>query len=381
MKRLLLLTLLASVTLFSASAQATIDWAGNAFPNNGHVTTPTGDQFVVAEVFKAGVTDTTGQGAGISAVIQYQTDLMGTPATVAMNYNVDKGNNDEYLGNIPQAALSGASYVDVTVLFTDATDGSVFEITGDQVGNPPLLRYTISNVLPNDVAVTFTLCMSGIATNGAPCVIGSAPEIGSWGTGVTMTNVSGDLWDVTVVFLAGSNPSFEYKYKKDGCATWEGTANRAVVLPTDGTTSLTLATDSWEFNPIGCGLGSALNADVQICFKICMAGVVTTGDVCVIGSIPELTTWSAGVPLVNTSGEIWEGCITIPAGTPIPLNVEYKYKKDGCATWESVGNRIVTVDNSSPATQTLSDTWDNGPGVCLPVAVEQENFGTVKARY
>jgi Starch binding domain len=380
-KKLLMLTFLASVTLFSANAQATIDWAGNAFPNNGHVTTPTGDQFVVAEVFKAGVTDGVGQGPDLSAVIQYQTDLMAAATTVAMNYNVDKGNNDEYLGNIPQAALAGAAYVDVTVLFTDAVDGSVFEITADQAGNVPLLRYTVSNVLPNDVAVTFTLCMSGIATAGAPCVIGGAPEIGSWGTGVTMNNVSGDLWDVTVIFLAGSNPSFEYKYKKDACATWEGTANRAVVLPTDGTTSVVLGTDSWEFNAIGCGLGNALDADRTLTFQVCLTGIDNTGGVCAIGNIPELTTWSTGVPLVNTVGALWEGSITIPAGTPIPVNVEYKFKKDDCATWESVPNRLITIDNASPAAQSLAHPWDEGLSDCFPVAVEFESFGTVKSKF
>jgi hypothetical protein len=34
--------------------------------------------------------------------------------------------------------------------------------------------------------------------------------------------------------MAGGNPSFEYKYKKDGCTDWEWVGNRAVTLPTDG---------------------------------------------------------------------------------------------------------------------------------------------------
>ncbi len=34
---------------------------------------------------------------------------------------------------------------------------------------------------------------------------------------------------------AGGNPSFEYKYRKDGCSTWESVGNRLVTLPTDGT--------------------------------------------------------------------------------------------------------------------------------------------------
>lgn len=381
MKKLLMLALALGVSLTGTNAQAVIDWAGNAYPNDGYVTTPTGDQFVVAEVFKSGVTDATGQGPDISAVIEYQTDLMGVPATVPMSYNVDKGNNDEYLGNIPQAALAGAAYVDVTVLFTDETDGSVFEILADQAGNVPPLRYTVSDVLPNDVDVTFTFCMSGTETIGAPCVIGSAPEIGSWMTGVNMTNVSGELWEVTVTFLAGSAPAFEYKYRKDDCVNWESVGNRSVLLPTDGTTSVVLATDSWNNTPIGCGLGDQLVEDKILCFQVCMAGVDNSGGVCAIGSIPELTTWTDGVPMTTLGGDLWQACVVIPAGTLIPLDVEYKFKKDDCETWESVGNRLVTVDNNSPVEQTLSHSWDDGPGACDPIATEIESFGTIKSRY
>ena len=77
------------------------------------------------------------------------------------------------------------------------------EITGDQNQNPPPLRFNVSDVLPVDVTVRFTMCMSGEVTDGAPCVIGSAPEIGGWGTGVDMANIDGELWQVDVVFAAG----------------------------------------------------------------------------------------------------------------------------------------------------------------------------------
>ena len=383
MKKLLTLALaLGCVALFSANAQATIGWAGNAFPNNGHVTTPTGDQFVVAQVWKEFVTDGPGQGADIAARLSYQTDVMASAAEIAMSYNTDIGANDEYIGFIPQAALIGASYVDVTVFFDDLTDGTTFEITGDQAGNTPPLRYMISDVLPNDVDVTFTLCMSGMDTSlGAPCVIGSAPEIGAWGTGVTMTNIGGELWEVTVTFPQGSAPAFEYKYKRNGCVDWESVGNRAVILPTDGTTAITLAPDSWDNLPIACGLGDVLQEDKVVCFQVCMAGVANTGGVCVIGSVPELTTWTAGVPMTPLGGDLWQACVTFPAGSPMPINLEYKYKKDDCSTWESVGNRLLTIDNNSPAEQTISDSWDDGPGVCQPVAVEPESFGSVKAHF
>jgi hypothetical protein len=372
---------LACAASLSVDAQAEIGWAGNAYPNNGFVTTPTGDQFVVAQVYKAGTTDSPGQGPDIAARLVYQTDLMGAPATVAMNYNVDIGNNDEYLGFIPQMDLAGASYVDVTVYFDDLSDGTEFQITQDQNGNPPPLRYSISNVLPVDVAVTFTMCMSGTPTTGAPCVIGSAAVIGAWGTGVPMNNVTGELWEQTVIFPAGSSPVFEYKYKADDCTNWESVGNRFVSLPTDGTDTVVLAIDSFNNAPLGCDLGQILSEDKVLCFQVCMEGVDYTGGVCVIGNIAALTGWTTGVPMTMVGPSLYQACITIPAGTAIPQNLEYKFKKDDCNTWEDVANRGITVDNDSLPETLLFHTWNDGPGTCDPVSGDTDSFGGVKARF
>ena len=378
-----LLSILMALALLgtATSAFAMIDWAGNAFPNAGNDTVPTDDQFVVAEVFKLDVTEATGQGAGISAMIYYQTDLMGAQASVAMSYNVDKGNNDEYLGFIPQADLLGASFVDVTVIFEDTTDGTSFEITGDQAGNPPPLRYTIVDVLPNDVSVTFTMCMSGTPTAGVPCVIGSAAEIGSWGTGVNMNNAGGELWTVDVDFLAGSNPSFEYKYKKDECVDWESVDNRFVTLPTDGTTSVVLDTDSWNNAPIGCDLGNVLLEDKTVCYQLCMMDVENVGGVCVIGNGALLTVWTTGVSMEQLGGDLWQACVVYPAGMAIPFNQEFKYKKDNCETWESVPNRLLVIDNSIPIEQAVTFTWDDGLGICTPVPTDAHSWGSLKSKY
>ncbi len=379
MRKAIVLSLLL-LALGAGNVLAVIGWAGNVWPNSGAIVTPTAPVDVYAQVWKGGVTDQAGQGAGIEALLYYTTDI-APQATVPMVYNTDVGNNDEYTGQIPQAALVGASYVDVTVIFHDLDDDTYFEVAGDQAGNAPPLRYTISNVLPNDVSVTFTLCLSGEVTGGDVCVIGSAAELGGWTSGVTMNNVAGDLYDVTVVFPAGSNPYFEYKYRKDGCDTWESVANRVVTLPTDGTTAVVLGVDSWNNLPLGCGLGEVLGSDKTVCFQVCLEGVENSGGVCVIGSVAELTNWSVGVPMVEIGPALWQACVTFPQGTPIPLNVEYKYKKDDCQTWESVPNRVVTVDNTLPPETTLTNSWDDGPSVCEPVANENEAWGTLKSMY
>jgi hypothetical protein len=381
MRSLLLLAALACL-LAAPTAQAAIDWAGNAYPNNGHAVLPSGDQFVVAQVYKGGVTDGEGQGADLAADLIYDVDGTG-PVAVAMAYNTDIGNNDEYIGYIPQAALMGASYVDVTVIFHDATDDTQFEITGDQEGNPPPLRYDIVAALPNDVDVVFTLCMSGEPFTGAPCVIGSADVIGDWVDGVPMTQLDGDLWEIVVTFPAGTNPTFDYKYKKDDCSVWEDLGNRTVTLPSDGTTLVNLEPDSWNDLPIGCGLGEVLEMPVEVCFQVCMDGIETTGDVCVIGGHPDLGDWVDGVVMDPIGPMLYQACIMIPEGQAVPLSIEYKFKKDGCETWESLpDNRVVTIDLASPAEITMTHNWDDNPdGACDPVRTEPQSWTTVKGLF
>jgi len=380
MRKLFMLAMVAVAMLAAGQALAVIGWAGNVWPNAGSMQVPTGPFSVYVQVWKGGVTDAPGQGAGISVQMLVSNNLGGSDS-VAMGYLGDVGNNDEYTAQVSQAMLMGASTVTVDFIVTDLTDMTTYAPVRDQANNPAPLTYNVTNVLPNDVDVTFTLCMSGEPTSGAPCVIGSAGVIGGWGTGVTMTQVDGDLYDVVVTFPAGSNPAFEYKYKKDGCNSWEGVGNRTVTLPTDGTAAVALGVDSWNNLPLGCGIGQTLSETKVICFQVCVDAVGTTGGVCVIGSSAELTGWTDGVAMTEISTGLYQACITYPAGTPIPLSFEYKFKKDGCSNWESVGNRAFTVDNASAPETTLTHNWDDGAGSCAPVATEEQSWGGLKSLF
>ena len=370
---------LLGVLVLCSQASASLGWAGNVYPNNGASVVPTGSVTVYAQTYKGGATDSPGQGADISAELRYTSNIAGQ-VIVPMSFQGDVGNNDEYKADIPQSALAGAAYVDVTVIFTDLTDNTTFEVTGDQNGHAPPIRYNVTNVLPNDVAVKFTMCMSGTGTSGPPCVIGSAAQIGTWGSGVSMSNVSGDLWNVTVVFPAGSNPAFEYKYKADACNNWEFVGNRAVTLPTDGSATVNLNADSFNNAPIGCNLGSTLAADKNVCFQVCLPPGGTTGAVCVIGGPSQLTAWSTGVPMTQLAPNLYQACVTFPAGTAFQ-NVEYKFKKDDCGTWESVGNRSVNLDNSTPSEQTLTSSFDDTGAACAAVGVRRATWGKLKLIY
>lgn len=380
MKKLFMFATVAVAMLAAGQSLATIGWSGNVWPNAGSVHVPTGPINVYVQVWKGGVTDMPGQGADISVVMNVSNNLGGTDSVV-LGYLGDVGSNDEYTGQVQQSLLAGAATVTVDFVVTDLTDMTTFAPVRDQANNPAPLTYNVTNVLPNDVDVTFTMCLSGETSVTVPCVIGSAGVIGGWGTGVNMTQVSGDLHTVTITFPAGSNPYFEYKYKKDYCNSWESVGNRAVTLPTDGTTAVTLGTDSWNNLPLGCGIGQTLTEAKVFCFQVCVDAVGTAGGVCVIGSGPELSGWTTGVEMTEIAAGLYQACISYPAGTPIPLNHEYKFKKDGCATWESVGNRAFTVDNASAPETTLSHNWDDGMGGCATVAVEERSWGGLKSLF
>jgi hypothetical protein len=380
MKKLITLTVFAMLLSIAGSAFAVIDWAGNTWPNSGANLVPTGNVDVYVQVYKPGVTDLEGQGADIT-VDMVLSNSEGASLTVAMAYLQDVGSNDEYTGQIPQSMLAGASWVDADIVVTDLTDGTVYDGVTDQAGNVSPFHYNVVNVLPNDVDVTFSLCMSGEEFTGVPCVIGDAAEIGSWGTGVNMTQIDGDLFDVTITFLAGSNPNFEYKFKKNDCVDWESADNRLVALPTDGTAAVVLETQSWNNLPMGCGAEVPLQEDKVVCFQVCMEGVEYTGGVCLIGNLPEFGSWGDGVPMTHIGGGLFQVCVAFPQGTLTPVNGEYKFKKDDCVNWESVDNRFITIDNSLAAETTLTHTWDEGPGVCDPVPTDHTNWDSLKAQY
>ena len=76
----------------------------------------------------------------------------------------------------------------------------------------------------------------------------------------------------------------------------------------------------------------------------------------VVGNHPALGSWNpaSGVTLSAATYPVWRAQVAIAAGTA----VEYKYVRvdpDGRVTWESGGNRVVTVPTSGLLA--LSDTW------------------------
>ena len=97
---------------------STIDFVGLMWPRGGVVAAVAEGAFVPAgfdvfvQVYEAGITPGAGQGAGLACFLHWG-QYGQTWADLAMTYNGDIGNNDEYKATIPQAtlnALTSGSY-------------------------------------------------------------------------------------------------------------------------------------------------------------------------------------------------------------------------------------------------------------------------------
>jgi hypothetical protein len=241
--------------------------------------------------------------------------------------------------------------------------------------------------VPNDVTATFIVCLEGTGTTGDVCITGNNTALTDWGNGVTMTNTEGDIWTVDVVFPAGTPAAVEYKYRRNACEDWENDPNRQLTLPTDGTDAITVDPESFNrVAPIGCGFSAPLDQDVTVCFQVCLEGVAYMGDNCVIGNIPALGEWGTGLTMRQVGPDLFQRCLTFPAGTLVPMEIQYKFQKDNCTEWESVGggpfdNRMLTLTASSPVAQTIRSPWSDGPSTCTAVANDQQSWSTLKSNF
>ena len=96
----------------TVTAAPQIEWANLQWPGSGTIAA-SATYNVYAQVYKAGVTDAVGLGAGITTWIGYNTTNTN-PNTwtnwVAATYSSDQGNNDEYLANLGSAIATPGTY-------------------------------------------------------------------------------------------------------------------------------------------------------------------------------------------------------------------------------------------------------------------------------
>ncbi len=146
-------------------AADTVDFADLQSPASGTMTV--GGSFnVYAQVYEPGVTEAAGQGAGISAWIGYsstnQNPNTGTWTWVPATFNVQSGNNDEYVANIGTSLTPGTYYYASRFLKA----GSSTYVYGDTAG---IWSSTANNgVLTVSLPPADHLTLVGVPSTGTP---------------------------------------------------------------------------------------------------------------------------------------------------------------------------------------------------------------------
>lgn len=223
MKKLFILFFaLVSLTIF---IQAEINWAGNVYPNDGATFSDT--FYVYFQIYKDGITNQEGQGADITAYIEYSLDG-GDLVSVEMPYFGESGNNDEYRFMFTPEMFDGFSQIEAECIGYDGADDSYYYGGQDQNGNEPPFTYNIVEAIEQDVTVHFYVDMSLETVSGDVKVAGTFT---SWGDNpILMELLEGysSVYHAAVVFPQGSNPYQEYKFING--EVWEYTGNRPLEI-------------------------------------------------------------------------------------------------------------------------------------------------------
>lgn len=159
---------------------------------------------------------------------------------------------------------------------------------------------------------------------------------------------------------------------------------------TDASTYTGIKDQNSNDPPFKLYITPVLNQAVTVYFRLCLPPEgdpehdPAPGDVCVVGDAAELTSWGSGVMMINLcpvpSPQFYELGIVFPAGSNPAI--QYKYRKNDCADWESVGNRSVFIDDSSPMfIIPWVDHWNNFTGDDCPlcgVGSDDTSWGEIK---
>ena len=270
MKKVLMF-IVAATTLMALSgvSMAAVGWSGNIWPLNEAAVTEGSDVGVYYQIWKETVTDSPGQGAGLSATLYYGLSNTGPWTPLVMGYWGDVGSNDEYKGDIPAAALEGNAEIWFYCEVYDSTDATTAQGQDQAQNDPPFVLY-ITPALGQDVMVYFRICLPPEQdpeydpTPGDVCVVGDAAELTAWGDGVPMVQpcfeTSPLYYEVGILFAAGGNPAIQYKYKKNDCVNWESVGNRMATIDDSEPLFIIPWVDHWnnyagEDCPL-CGIGT-----------------------------------------------------------------------------------------------------------------------------
>jgi hypothetical protein len=222
-------------------ASASLDWANLQWPPTATITE--GGSFVAyGQVYEPGVTDAAGQGAGIESWFGWNstdTDPSTWSNWIAGSYNVDQGNNDEYMATIGTGITMGTYYYASRFRIT----GGNYQYGGYSAGGGGFwdgTTYTSGFLTVNPFTITTFPWLEGFEDAFPP--IGWANTSWGWSTygdphtGVEFaySNLSGSELRTPAIQIPGSGIyQFSFWYRAES-ATYPQDMN--VLLSTDGVT-------------------------------------------------------------------------------------------------------------------------------------------------
>ncbi len=325
-------TIIALIAVLCAPLFAEVGWCGEIWPNSGSER-PTGDPITVYfQIWKGGTTDSPGRGEGIAATLYWRESGAAVWETVELDYNTDVGNNDEYFGDIPAPVAEGV--IEYYCEALDSTD-MVASTGTDQNGvalnllDPGILN--IVDAIEIDVTVTFQVDMSLEIVSDVVTLSGS---FNGWNTYAdTMTDLDSDgIFTIDIVFPAGSSPSHEYKYVKDG--VYEYTSNRILTVDDSSPTQILPVVFFEDRDP-----ADYTDIDIDVHFRVNMSAEIVTTPYVAGNVFPLVWGWDAGwndALILYDDGAhddvaagdgIYGAILTFPAGSW--RYIEYKFTTDG----------------------------------------------------
>lgn len=332
----------------NALPHATIGFAGNLLPASiVHTIGLTPTQPITAEVYVAGVTNGTGQGAGIIAEIGYGITGTAPSSWTAWKpavYAGDVGNNDFYTATLTPE-ITGTFQYAMRFSTTIGRDWTYAYVTGTTPGD--LTVNAASDVTPPDAPV------------------------------LSLAN-----WNVDSLALAWTAPAAPDVYAYD-LYRYSATESNAVVarimsptlVYTDYTvfsgvpyTYTVVALDT-SFNPSAPSnaiSGTPEQRFVEVTFSLTVPSFTPPGSaICIPGDNAKImgSTWNPGtLPMTQVDATHWTKVITATDGTQL----QYKYTR--CSSWDvvewwgdivSTNNRHTTLNYGLDGHMVISDTVYN----------------------
>ncbi|HHE37634.1 MAG TPA: hypothetical protein ENL20_03560 [Candidatus Cloacimonetes bacterium] len=339
---LVILIVVFSLNLFSTS----IGWGNLQWPFSISIVQGETTENIYGQVWMAGVTDSPGEGEGITAELGYGTDGSTPDETwtwFAASYFGDAGggSNDEYIYNLVCSMAAGEYDYTYRYQFTGDTD----YYYAAEIGN-----LTVNDAPPPTYDVTFQVDMQHQTVSEDGVFL--AGSFNGWNpTATPMDPPTRD--NVYTVTLELESAYYEYKYING--SEWESISNRTITTPEENHVIPVVF-----FNDFAGGTSQA----VDVTFQVYMGELDSSwyaGGVSVQGSVSPLD-WTPGSKRLTDPDEdlVYTATITFPAGSA--FDVDYKFTRDdGVARtwwWEDCNNRPFTIDDSAP-TQILDLNYWN----------------------